>query len=64
MTLAEYLTEQGLTEAQFARMVGTYQSTIHRIKRGKIPMPETMAKIVELTGGKVQPNDFYRAPAA
>lgn len=59
MKLAQYLAEFDLTEAEFARLTGLYQSTVHRLKRGQIPGPATMAKIAEATGGKVQPNDFY-----
>jgi transcriptional regulator with XRE-family HTH domain len=59
MKLDQYLTELGLTEAEFARLTGLYQSTIHRLKRGQIPGPATMARIAEVTGGKVSANDFY-----
>jgi len=59
MKLDQYLAELGLTEAEFARLTGLYQSTIHRLKRGQIPGPATMAKIVAATGGKVSANDFY-----
>lgn len=59
MNLAQYLADNGITEAEFARQTGLYQSTIHRIKRGAVPGPATMAAIVKATDGKVQPNDFY-----
>ena len=59
MKLDQYLSELGLTEAEFARLTGLYQSTVHRLKRGQIPGPATMARVTEATGGKVTANDFY-----
>lgn len=65
MTLDAYLSENGISEAAFAQLVGTSQPNIHRMrKQGQTPNRALMAEIVKATGGKVQPNDFYGLDAA
>lgn len=60
MTLSDYLTKHDLDDAAFAASVRCDRSTIYRIrKQGQRPSPELMTRIVEVTGGLVQPNDFY-----
>lgn len=64
MRLAEYLAQEGMTQADFARKIGQEQATIARYCTGKrTPQPEVMRKIVQATRGQVQPNDFYDVPA-
>jgi len=60
MKLKEYIEDCKITQEQVALAVGTIQPNVSRWLSGEsIPAPENMAKIVEWTGGKVQPNDFY-----
>lgn len=60
MRLEQYLTDNGISAAAFARMLGTSQVTIYRYKRGlRFPYPETIAKIHKATKGKVTVRDWY-----
>jgi hypothetical protein len=34
---------------------------VHRYLKGRVPTPEIMARIISLTEGYVQPNDFYKS---
>ena len=63
MTLDAYLTERKIKDAQFAPFVGCDRTTIYRIRKGQRPSAELLLKIVDETGGLVQPNDFYRVAA-
>lgn len=48
-----------------AAAIGVARRTWHLWENGKtIPGPEHMAALVVLTGGAVEPNDFYRTRAA
>lgn len=57
--LGRYLSEQGITQAQFAEQIGVEQPTVARYVGGRVPEPSVLRKIVEATGGAVQPNDFF-----
>ena len=60
MTLKAYMVEKGLRDEDFAALAGCDRTTIYRIRtKGQRPSPSLMAKIAEVTGGLVQPNDFY-----
>lgn len=61
MTLKAYLSSQGLTYEAFADLIGVANAaTAWRYANGKrIPRPAVMRRIVEATGGAVQPADFY-----
>lgn len=60
MTLAQYLSESDLTDAEFGAKVGVSQSQISRLKRGvSFPSPATAVRIAQATGGKVKPADWY-----
>lgn len=59
MTLDEFLSSSETTEAAFARRIGVAQQAVNRYRRGRIPERAIMRRIVEATGGAVQPNDFY-----
>lgn len=63
MTLDDFLRDQQLTNAAFAAKVGTDQSTIARLRKGQVPTPKVMLAILEHTGGKVRPDDFYGVAA-
>jgi hypothetical protein len=60
MTLDAYLTDRNLKDGDFAAQVRCDRTTIFRIReKGQRPSPDLMTRIVEATGGLVQPNDFY-----
>lgn len=61
MQFSEYLKEKNITQEQAASELGVDQAQISYWARGiKLPNKENMKKIVEWSGGKVQPNDFYQ----
>lgn len=62
--LADHLEEEGLTEREFGARIGRPQQAVNRLKRGAIPDRETMRRIAQETGGKVQPNDWFGLPGA
>ncbi len=60
MTLSEFLKQRDLTITCFAKMIGVTAPAAWRYCNGeRIPRPITMRRIVEVTGGAVQPQDFY-----
>ncbi len=60
MKLLEYIKENSLQLASFARRLGIARYTLYRyIKENRLPPPKTMAAIFSVTKGMVQPNDFY-----
>ncbi len=65
MDLDSYLSREGISNATFAEQIGVDPSSVWRFRQGaRIPRRETMQKIVDLTGGDVTPNDFFREDAA
>lgn len=55
-----WIEKSGKTQEQIAADLGVTQGSVSRWCAGEaIPRPEMMQKIVEYTGGEVQPNDFY-----
>ena len=62
MLLDEYQTETGLTNYALAKKIGISRQSTGRYRTGEqIPRRDTMRKIIDLTGGRVQEADFYRA---
>ena len=60
MTLADYIKHEQITVAEFARILGMeHRQTLHRYVAGRVPPKDVMEKIVAVTGGLVQPNDFF-----
>jgi|TARA_R110000744_G_scaffold332813_1_gene438210 hypothetical protein len=66
MKLAEYLTDNSLTQKQFIK--NCEDKTGHKFSQGglskyileiRTPRKKEMLVINEITKGKVQPNDFY-----
>lgn len=60
MKLAQYLTDKNISPEQFALdMGGLSASGIRKWIYGeRVPRPDQMRKIAELTKGSVKPNDF------
>ena len=62
MKLEKYMRENVLNDAQIAERIGVTKMAVYWYRRGRrFPRPEVMMKIVEITGGAVQPSDFYAA---
>ena len=54
---------EGLTQAGAAERFGCARRTWNQWEQGNwIPGPGHMIELVNLTGGQVQPNDFYALP--
>ncbi|GGJ14033.1 helix-turn-helix domain-containing protein [Neoroseomonas lacus] len=65
MKLRDFMLARELSEAQLGRLLGIGQATVNRYVRGeRIPRPEVMRRIVEVTKGAVGPADFYDLPVA
>lgn len=60
MTLADYLLANSITDAEFARQVGSSRQNVNRWKLGQaVPRPPEMDRIARETARKVTANDFY-----
>lgn len=60
MQFKEWIKKRGKTQQEVANDLGVAQGLVSSWCNGdRLPRPENMAKIVEYTGGEVQPNDFY-----
>ncbi|MDZ4254256.1 MAG: hypothetical protein U1A72_16940 [Sulfuritalea sp.] len=64
MRLDQYLTQQKIPAAAFKAAIRVASvNTVYRYRRHEnIPEPEIMRRIYVVTGGRVQPNDFYDLP--
>lgn len=61
MTLADYLRANSITDAEFARLVGSSRQNVNRWKLGQaVPRAPEMIRISNATARKVTANDFYR----
>ena len=61
MKLSAYLEQNNLTPAEFGRKVDASRSAVCRWLKGERKPTKHMPKIIEVTRGKVRPNDFYEA---
>lgn len=60
MKLKEWIEKEHKTQQEVADAIGVAQGQVSAWCSGdKMPRPENIRKIVEYTGGEVQPNDFY-----
>ncbi len=65
MKLAAWRKKRGWTQARLAAELGVTQPYVSTMERGvdpQIPGPALMIEVFVLTGGAVQPNDFYDLP--
>ncbi len=54
------MADNGLGPSAVALLIGADHTAVIRYRdEVRIPRPEIMAKIAEVTGGKVMPNDFF-----
>ena len=59
MKLQDYITNHGMTDAEFATRIGSSQPHVNRIRRGIIaPSMKIAMRIKEATKGQVTPNDL------
>lgn len=59
MKLGEYLTQNKITTRKFSLKVGVSESAVMKWRIGnRRPRLETIAKIVKITKGQVQPADW------
>ena len=66
MRFVDWRKRKGMTQVEAAARLGVtqpYISTIERAKDNAIPGPAVMIEIFRMTGGAVQPNDFYDLPS-
>lgn len=60
MTLQEYLEAEGVTVTEFAATLGISRGTVHNWMSGlSNPTHAKIVKIREVTGGNVQPVDWF-----
>lgn len=67
MKLSEWFErpETGLTPKELAAALKVTEEAVRLwTKGGRIPRPELMRQIETITGGQVQPNDFFSEAAA
>lgn len=65
MKLAEWRKRERKSQVELASDLGCSQPFISQIERARTPIvpgPEIMERIFALTGGDVEPNDFYDVP--
>ena len=64
MKLKQYLQEYDISAVAFQAMINVKsRNTVYRYIRGENrPDPEIMQRIIRVTDGAVQPNDFYDLP--
>lgn len=60
MTLKEFLKIKKISIEDFAREMGlSYAAVRQYTNAGRVPKPKVMRLIINVTGGAVQPNDFF-----
>ena len=65
MKLHDHLQEQGISLKEFAARTGVTEMAVRYWVSGKrIPGPDIMRRIMALTDGQVQANDFFDIPEA
>jgi transcriptional regulator with XRE-family HTH domain len=59
MTLADFLSKNGLSHSAFAEKIGVSQAAVNRYAKGRrIPRPAVLARIRKETSGIVTADDF------
>ena len=60
MTLNEFATRKGLTQAQLARLIGASRANVCNWLNGTTPTAPMLAKIERATKGQVKMADFLQ----
>lgn len=64
MTLQEWMQNEGMSDAQFARRLARSTAAVNKWRNGlRTPRADALRQIVEATDGQVTANDFF-APEA
>jgi hypothetical protein len=65
MKLADWIKKKNTTVAAVAKQLGVNAWTIHRYaNEDRLPEPAPLLKLYKLTGGAVEPNDWYDLKSA
>lgn len=60
MKLADYLSKEQLSDADFAKLVKCDRTTILRVRKGTHKPSDALKETIAIeTGGLVQPNDYF-----
>lgn len=65
MRLVDWRKRKGWTQKRLATELGVSQSYVSQMERARgpiVPTSAVMIEIFEITGGAVQPNDFFDLP--
>ncbi len=63
MKLHDYLKDCGISDAEFGSLVEASEDAVRKWKYGqRMPRPQVLARIREVTNGAVTANDFLPAP--
>lgn len=64
MQLSQYMKRHGKSSQQIAEAIGVDNSSVSRYLAGKrLPTPQVMRKIKQVTNGAVTADDFYEQTA-
>lgn len=60
MKQKDYRERRGISAAEWAKLIGARsRTTVYRHEQGRVPRPDFMRRIIEVSGGEVGPEDFY-----
>ena len=62
MTLDQWRREQNLNYQKTAERLAVAHEVARRYCKGRVPAPAAVVRIYVVTGGAVEPNDFYDLP--
>ena len=61
--LKAYLTKRRISQRDFAAKIGVNESAVSRqITQNRLPEPEVMQRIIDVTKGQVTANDWFIIP--
>jgi len=64
MRLDSYLQKNDIPVEKFADDIGVHRTSVYRFMKGlAFPRPSTIERIIRVTGGKVDANDFLGLPS-
>ncbi len=59
MKLRDWRDIRGFSQFQAGNLIGVSGVTVSRYEGGRVPEPEVLKRIIRITGGLVQPNDWF-----
>lgn len=61
-TLSEFMQDNDYTDESFGERIGKSRMQIYRYRHGlQVPTKKTMQRILEESGGVIDPSSFYQA---